>query len=342
MRSSLRKCLLFVVCCAFTSLTAAVESRAEDVPAAVDEQTMAEARKHFQAGVNLLDDPDGARYEDAYNAFHRAYELSKSPKVLGNIGFCALKLERDGEAIDSYTMYLRDSRDVDPRERTQIERDLATLTSSLASFKVMPPKGVDTFVVVDTRAQTRGAPVVNSYAVKGTETTLRLRPGRHSLKIKANDLESRAYEASIDPGSHGAHEFTFAPPPPPAPVREVAVSSPSYAGPILLGALGLAAVGAGTVTGLMARAKTSDIQRECPTDVCPASYDLKGERTEAKTLGTVADAAFIGGGVALGGALLWAILTPSSSRAPRLGTTPVRPTAGCTSRGCNVIVGGTF
>ena len=30
---------------------------------------MAEARKQFQAGVNLLDDPDGAKYEEAYDAF---------------------------------------------------------------------------------------------------------------------------------------------------------------------------------------------------------------------------------------------------------------------------------
>ena len=46
---------------------------------------MSEARKQFQAGVNLLDDPDGAKYEEAYHAFKNAYELSRSPKVLGNI-----------------------------------------------------------------------------------------------------------------------------------------------------------------------------------------------------------------------------------------------------------------
>src|SRR5688500_17175922 len=60
-----------------------------DAPPPPPDDVMVEARKQFQAGVNLLDDPDGARYEDAYLAFRKAYELSRSPKVLGNIGYCA-------------------------------------------------------------------------------------------------------------------------------------------------------------------------------------------------------------------------------------------------------------
>ncbi|HVH42757.1 MAG TPA: hypothetical protein VM925_10450 [Labilithrix sp.] len=339
----LMRCLL-AVGVVLTSVGAGNTSRADDAPAIADEQTMTEARKHFQAGVNLLDDPDGARYEDAYIAFHKAFALSKSPKVLGNIGFCALKLERDGEAIDAYTTYLRESRDVDPRERAQIERDLATLASSVATFKVVVQRPAESFVVVDTRIQTRGSPVVNSYPFKGPETTLRLRPGRHSLKVKTNDAESRTYEVSIEAASQGSHEFTFAPPPSAVVIREAAPSSPSYAGPIFLGIVGLAALGTGTVTGLMARAATDDIQARCPNDVCPASYDLQGHRSEAKTLSTIADATFVGGGVALGGALLWTLLTPSSraTKTPRTGSIAWQPGARCSGRGCGVEIGGAF
>jgi hypothetical protein len=307
---------LFVVC--GLTLFATRTSLADEV----DDQTMAEARKYFQAGVNLLDDPDGARYEDAYNAFQRAFAISRSPKVLGNIGFCALKLERDGEAIDAYTTYLRDSRDVDPRERAQIERDLATLNSSVASFKVVFPKNSGAASIIDTRVQTRGAPVVNSYSFTGPEVTLRIRPGRHAFKVKLNDLESRVYDVSIDAGSQSAHEFTLAPPAPV--VREVvtAPSRPSYAGPILIGGLGIAALGAGVVTGFLARSATSDIESSCPNDLCPATYDLDGHRREAKTLGTVTDATLITGGVMLAGAIVWALLTPSTKAAktPRVGT----------------------
>ena len=37
-----------------------------------------DARAHFSAGVNFLQDPDGARYEDAYREFKVAYAASPS------------------------------------------------------------------------------------------------------------------------------------------------------------------------------------------------------------------------------------------------------------------------
>src|SRR5579864_8266510 len=95
-----------------------------------------EARRHFNAGVSLLQDPDGARYEDAYREFEAAYAASLSPKILGNIGFCALKLERDDEAITAYTRYLAEVRDVDPAEAAQISRDIATLRAGLVRVTI--------------------------------------------------------------------------------------------------------------------------------------------------------------------------------------------------------------
>src|SRR6478735_11807780 len=72
----------------------AAPSRAGLPPApAAEVQPSAEARQQFQLGVSLLQDPDGARYEDAFKAFYRAYELSPSWKILGNIGLSAMKLE---------------------------------------------------------------------------------------------------------------------------------------------------------------------------------------------------------------------------------------------------------
>jgi hypothetical protein len=318
----------------------------EPAPAAApppSDEVMAEARKQFQAGVNLLDDPDGARYEDAYHAFRKAYELSRSPKVLGNIGFCALKLERDGEAIDAYTTYLREARDVEERERAQIDRDLATLNSTAARFKVIVKKPGTSFVVVDTRAQTRGAAVVNAYPFNGSETTLRVRPGRHSFVVKSDDLESVPYDVTIEPASGAFHEFSF-PPPATATTYEVSRTSPSYAGPVVLGVLGLAGIGTGVVTGLMAKAKTRSIESRCPGDVCPSTYDFSSDRSAAKSLGTVADAAFIGGGVVLGGAILWALFTPRGSavKTPRTGRAAMLSGAQCTAHGCDVQVGGSF
>src|SRR4051812_675274 len=115
-RTSLRNPVLLAGCAIFWALVGPVStSRAAEEPVETTVKTddkMVEARKQFQAGVNLLEDPEGAQYEQAYNAFRKAFELSRSPKVLGNIGFCALHLERDGEAIDAYNTYLRDAPDI--------------------------------------------------------------------------------------------------------------------------------------------------------------------------------------------------------------------------------------
>src|SRR6476646_5802305 len=90
---------------------------------AADPARDAEGRKAFSAGVILLQDPDGAKYDEALVQFRRAYELVGSWKVLGNLGLCALKLERDGEAIDAYEKYLASGgKDIDAQERAQVER----------------------------------------------------------------------------------------------------------------------------------------------------------------------------------------------------------------------------
>ena len=153
------------------TLTTTSIARADDLPSTADAPApapaMAEARKQFQAGVNLLDDPDGAKYEEAYSAFKKAFELSQSPKVLGNMGFCAMHLERDGEAIDAYTKYLSAAPDVPERERAQIVKDLATLSSTIARVRVVVRRPGARFHLVDTRTQTRGPSV---------ETTARILP----------------------------------------------------------------------------------------------------------------------------------------------------------------------
>src|SRR5678815_3697575 len=61
---------------------------------AADAEISPQARAHFRAGVNFLDDPDGARYGEAYREFKAAYALSPSWKIIGNIGLTAMKLER--------------------------------------------------------------------------------------------------------------------------------------------------------------------------------------------------------------------------------------------------------
>jgi hypothetical protein len=349
-RSSLRTCVCAAVF--LGALGGSAGAQAQEAPSATapnagaSEDRMAEARRQFEAGVSLLEDPDGAKYEDAYRAFKKAYELSQSPKVLGNIAFCALHLERDGEAVDSYTTYLRDVPDVSERERVQIQRDLATMMATMARVRVVVKTPTAGSIVVDRRTQTRGLVVENAYPLESTELVLRLRPGRHTLFVRTGATESAAFDATLEPGS----QINFAPQEQarkeerPGP----ALTGRPITGPIVVGAVGLVAIGVGIATGIVARGKTNDIEKSCPSNLCPTSYNLADARTSAKTFGTVADISFIGGGALVGGALLWYLLSPQGSASPKTtGSTASwksswRPTAMCTRDGCGFNMGRGF
>lgn len=305
-------------------LTAAAPSAAF----AQDDPALVEAKRQFRAGVNLLDDPEGAKYEEAYHAFKKAYALSHSPKVLGNIGFCAMHLERDGEAIDAYASYLHDAPDIEERERQQIQRDLATLGSTVAKVKLFVRRPAAAFTLVDTRIQTRGTAIENSYEMGGSEIAIRVRPGRHVFKVKAEGIESLPFETTIEPASDTTQELTFPKPKPPASI--VVREAPSRAGPVVLGVMGLAGIGTGIASGVMARNTRSTIAKSCPNDECRADYDLAAMRTKATTFGTVADVSFIAGGALFAGATVWWLLgSRSASRSSSTMASAMCTTAGC-------------
>ena len=161
------------------------------------------------------------------------------------------------------------------------------------------------------------------------------------LRVKTTETESLPLETSVASGSTSTHELTFRP----ASVlsftaNEAPPGRRSVAGPIVLGVTGALGVGAGVVTGLLARGTTKDIEDRCPNDICPTAYtDFTSDRRSAKTLATVADISFIGGGALLGSALLWYALTPSRS-ARR--TTAIAPQAMCAASGCRLGLEGAF
>ena len=80
--------------------------------ARADDAIPEEAKLYFKNGVELIQSQP-PNYQDAYYQFKLAWEKSKSWKVLSNWGVCALKLERDGEAIWAYTEYLK-QKEIDP------------------------------------------------------------------------------------------------------------------------------------------------------------------------------------------------------------------------------------
>lgn len=212
MPSPVLRQLAFSLCVAFSLLWAA-PVRAQDAPASADAEVAIsdEARKHFEVGVRLLEDPDGARYEEAYRAFKKAYAASPSPKILANLGICAMKIERDSEALWAFKEHLAKRKDIDPTLKSQIESDIVTLEGGMATLKLsLEPAGAS---VEDIRIPVRGSNVINVYGpVKGV-LDIGIRAGRHQIQVKLAGYEPQSLEIEADAGQTIDRTITLAKPP---------------------------------------------------------------------------------------------------------------------------------
>jgi hypothetical protein len=271
-----------------------------------------EARRRFASGVSLLKDPEGPRYEEAYREFKAAYAASPSYKILGNLGLCAMKLERDDEAIDAYEKYLAEGKELSPAEQQQIRSDLATLKTGVAHVMIeSDPPGARIF---DDRVPNRGERVLTTYGPIDQPTRLGLHQGTHEMTAKLDGYPDQTWNVEAPGGQDlPAHKFAFpkavvAPPPPvaaaapapaPAPAPVVVTSRPVTAGVWA----GVTATGVFTVatviTGALALSKHSDYQTaNNGTDPSKA----QSIRSTGETLNVVSD-------VCLGGAVVAAAIT---------------------------------
>ena len=294
-----RRCLAVLALIAITSQT--------HVGWAADVKITDAARQHFNAGVALLKDPDGARYEEAYREFKAAYDASPSWKILGNLGISAMKLERDSEAIDAFTRYLAEGKkEIDAAERADIERDLGTLRASAVSLMITTtPAQV---ALSDERIPVTGSPVRNRYVSSNGVLRVQIRPGHHVITASVAGKPPLSFEFDAEPGSTQQHTFDFdaapvaapAPPPPvassPAPVAPGRTTRPVPTG-VWIGVAGTAAfaIGAG-VTGVMALGKNSDYRDANGIDAARA----KSLQDETKTLNLVTDVLIAGAVVSAG------------------------------------------
>jgi hypothetical protein len=248
-------CLL--VCLAIASTTTL--ARAADV-----EITEA-SRAHFKAGVLLLEDPKVPRYEEAYREFKEAFAASPSYKILGNLGICAMKLERDEEAINAFERYLAEVTDLDAAERAQIEKDLVTLRTGVVHVNLASdPPGA---MIIDVRIPVQGERVTNAYGPLTEPMRLGIHQGHHRITARLPGRADVDWEVEAS-GDIGTHVFTFAPPasevvaPPPV----LPVIAPTLVRPIparVYVGLGVtvAALAGATITGISALSSHDDYAR---------------------------------------------------------------------------------
>jgi hypothetical protein len=271
--------------------------------AAADVPISEKARQHFNAGVSLLQDPDGAKYEAAYSEFRAAYADSPSWKICGNLGITAMKLERDGEAIAAFKTYLNEGgSNLEPEERAQFQRDLDTLSAGVVMVELssVPPGALAT----DERIPIQGGSIKNVYGPVTDKLVIGIRPGQHRLTAHLEGYQDQTWILDARSGTSVQHEFQFqraqedsAPSATGATSGPIAGSRPVPLGVYIgLGATGLLAIGAG-VTGVMASGKHSDFESENDGTDPGEARQLKDS---GQTLNLVTDA-LIGGAVIAGG-----------------------------------------
>lgn len=272
-----------------------------------------EARLHFSAGVNLLRDPARPRYEEAYLEFKKAYSLAPSPKILGNIGLCAMKLERDSEAIEAYARYLAEVPDLPQDERAQIERDVTTLKVTLAKVLVeTQPAGAS---IIDTRMPAHGEAITNTYGPITGRTELALRKGHHVLKARFENGVEVTWESDINGGESHLFDAPASPiePPPPSNVPRTAAPMRPLPTSVLVSGGVTAALGIGALaTGLIAIDTRSRFDERNDGSDPSGADDLRGT---GKALNVVSDIFLVGALVGAGVTAYLYFTRPSSAAA---------------------------
>ncbi|MBW2523101.1 MAG: PEGA domain-containing protein [Deltaproteobacteria bacterium] len=279
-----------------------------------------EARQHFQRGVELLEASDGPHHQQAYEAFRAAYRASPSPKILSNLGLCAMALERDGEAIESFQRYLAEVPGIDPRERAKLERDLQTLEAGVAPLQLqVQPAGA---TVLDERLEGDGTVATNRYGPLEGPLRIGIRAGLHRIVVELEGHEPATWQVEAKPGEplqrtiELAKKPAVAPPPakpeppppqpkpkpapftPPPPVPPPANGGPSTGFWVMLGVTGALGVGAGVVGGLALQRKSTYVD-----------YQSGGSRVEAESIRDQGEALNITTDVLLGATAASAVVT---------------------------------
>lgn len=295
-----------------------------------------QARARFEAGVQLLQDPDGARYEEAYEEFKAAYADSPSWKILGNLALCAMKLERDGEAIAALERSLAEGRgQLEPDEAAQQERDLKQLKDRAAQVTIRSPAGT---VLLDERVTVSGSVIKNQYRVpESGELVLLVRPGSHRVtaqwsggpEVEEATLASGG-TAELELKPKAAFPAQGEPATQPAPAEKAHGPSkvPAY---VSLGVGAAGVVLGGVFLGLHVSSSSQANQAfsDCETSMNCGQDDvdrIDGLDGDAATQGTISLISFGVGAVGIGTGIALLLMQPKSEGPPPTGF-HVRPYA---------------
>jgi hypothetical protein len=315
-RSSVRRWVVPVVLCLATALAS---TWAHAQPSAADKET---ARNLMIQGNERYEAKDFAAALKAYSA---ANDIMHVPSTSVAVALAHAELGQLVEARDQALEAARyPKRDSEPEAFQNAREEAAALADKLAlripSLQVTV-QGVRPGVAPDVRIDDVSVP----YTAVGLSR--RVNPGVHRLVVSAPGYEDASAPIQLQETEKRTITIALKPMSPPvasAPVPAASqrpAPSPGTSPIVYVGlAVGAAGIITGSVTGLVAFSKATDIKQDCDGNACPQSREA--DANSAKSIAATSTVAFGVGAAGLGVALVGWLASRGTSGAQSTASIP--------------------
>ncbi len=224
-----------------------------------------EAKDEYDSGVAAFTEE---RYEEAAQAFRKAYELKPSWKLFFNIGQSEAAAKRSGLALEAFESYLaQGGDDVPEARREEVLTEVERLRKMVGMAKIIAPEGATVFVDGVERGE---APLLGKFPVAaGVKHTAWVvmngsKLSQKAFKVTGGDTVTVDLEEKVEKGSAPV-DSESEPIDPLEPDDES--SGMVTAGWVAVGVGGALLIG-GAITGGMALNLDSDLDHDCPDESC--------------------------------------------------------------------------
>jgi hypothetical protein len=281
------------------------------------------AESLFQEARRLLKE---GRVDDACPMFAESHKADPSFGALANLAQCHKQQQKTASAWAEFKEAATMARSAgDDEKAAQADAFAAELEPTLSKVTIVVAQPVEGLSVKRDGIEVSSATFGHAVAVD---------PGPHKVEASAPGHET--WSTSVTLGASADRQTVQVPPLVPGvsdvPVEEGGggpVGGPDSAGGsdgvflagLVLGSVGVVGLAVGTVTGIVASGKKSEIEDECPETapgsnafVCPAGSESASSRAEsAKTPANISTIGFIAGGALTLAGLVMVVASPTVS-----------------------------
>jgi len=267
-----------------------------------------EARVKGEQGIALFNE---SKWDEAFASFEEADRLYHAPTLVLFMAHCR---RNQGKLLEAEALYERVANEELPAKApAQFKQAQETARSELSGLKTrigslelhLEGPGADKATV-----NLDGAAI----SVDALASGKRLNPGDHEIVVESEGAKPEKKAVHLGEGEVRKLSITLHAPPSSPPLRTTEPAPKGSLAPAAIAfATGGVGIGLGTVTGIMAMSKISDIELRCrPDGHCPATDQPEADK--AQTLITLSTIGFVAGGVALATGTVLAILRPGGSK----------------------------